>query len=231
MTSSASGFAGDGPLGTSREIAIDPKVHRDIAAIPLQERELILTFDDGPAPPCTETILDILASEQVKATFFLVGCRALRFPALVKRAAREGHTIGTHTQWHQCIPTLAIDAQQREIDEGIKSVTEALGREGAVAPFFRFPYLQSSVETAAYLTAREFVIWSMDIDTEDWMNTSAERLLTQALDRVERKQKGVILMHDIEPKATLALPKLLRELKRRNFRIVHAVPISSSRPN
>jgi peptidoglycan/xylan/chitin deacetylase (PgdA/CDA1 family) len=182
---------------------------------------VVLSFDDGPAPPCTETVLDALAAEGVKATFFLVGCRSLRFPELIRRTRDEGHTIGTHTQTHQCIPTLPLAAQQREIDQGIASAAAALGAEAMVAPFFRFPYLQGTPEMEAYLASRGVMSWGIDVDTEDWMNRSAEQVTALALDRLAQAGKGVMLLHDIEPKTALALPELLRELRCRNYRIVH----------
>jgi peptidoglycan-N-acetylglucosamine deacetylase len=224
MISTESAFADHTPLGTSRKIVIDPKDRREALEFPLQERELILTFDDGPAPPCTELILDSLAREQVKATFFVVGCRAARFADVLQRAAREGHTIGTHTQYHQCIPLLAVDAQQKEIADGIDSAIRALGADNALSPFFRFPYLQASADMKVYLASRGIADWSVDIDTEDWMNTSADAFVALALKRIEQRRKGIVLMHDIEPKTALGLPILLRELKRHNFSIVHTVP-------
>jgi peptidoglycan-N-acetylglucosamine deacetylase len=228
MKGTSSTFDNQVPLGISRTLVIDAKDWREVRAFPLDERELILTFDDGPAPPCTEMILDTLAHEQVKATFFIVGCRALRFADVLKRAASEGHTIGTHTQYHQCIPKLLVGAQESEIADGIESAVQALGHKDLLSPFFRFPYLQASAEMKTYLAAHGIADWSIDIDTDDWMNTTVDGFVTLALERIKQKQKGVVLMHDTEPKTALGLPKLLRELKRLNFRIVHAISAHSS---
>jgi peptidoglycan/xylan/chitin deacetylase (PgdA/CDA1 family) len=220
--------ANSGHLGTARCITVDPAKHVDISSFYLQEREVVLTFDDGPAPPATEIVLDALAAEQVMATFFMVGCRAVRFPEAVRRAANAGHTIGTHSQFHQSIPSLATEAQRREIDQGIESVTAALGTQATVAPFFRFPYLQGTPDMAAYLMSRGIMTWSADINSDDWMNFSADEVVTLALERLAAAGKGVMLLHDIEPKTALALPKLLTELKRLQYRIVHAVPTNQS---
>ena len=90
-------------LGTSRTIVVDPREHIRIGTmdyaetLPLRDREVVLTFDDGPIPPYTGKVLDILAAECVKATYFIVGTMAREYPALVRRAYAEGHTIGTHS--------------------------------------------------------------------------------------------------------------------------------------
>ena len=228
MVRNASSTANSVHLSTARCITVDPAKHVDIGSLHLQDREVVLTFDDGPAPPSTEIVLDALGAEQVMATFFMVGCRSVRFPEVVRRAANAGHTIGTHSQFHQAIPSLAVEAQRREIDQGIESATAALGTQATVAPFFRFPYLQGTPEMHAYLMSRGIMVWGADINLDDWMNFSADQVVTLALERLAVAGKGVMLLHDIEPKTALALPKLLRELKRLQYRIVHAVPTNKS---
>src|SRR6516162_5176530 len=89
-------------IGTTRTLVVDPPEHPLIGAfnyresLPLEDHEVVLTFDDGPLPPYTGRVLDILASECVKVTFFMVGQMARAYPDLVKRVYAEGHTIGTH---------------------------------------------------------------------------------------------------------------------------------------
>ncbi|MBV9556621.1 MAG: polysaccharide deacetylase family protein, partial [Pseudolabrys sp.] len=135
-------------LGTSRTLTITaaeyPKVgsvhYPSAVQLPLNDHEIVLTFDDGPLSPYTEQVLDTLAKECVKATFFLVGRQASAAPALVKRIYNEGHTIGTHSQNHPLtFDQMPFESAQREIADGISSVTEALGDARAVAPFFRTP--------------------------------------------------------------------------------------------
>ena len=93
-------------LGTSRTIVVDPRDHIRIGTmdyaetLPLADREVVLTFDDGPIPPYTTRVLDILAAECVHATYFIVGEMAKEYPALVRRAYDAGHTIGTHSMNH-----------------------------------------------------------------------------------------------------------------------------------
>src|SRR5215813_4307561 len=93
-------------LGTSRTIVVDPAEHPRLGSmqyresLPLEDHEVVLTFDDGPLPPRSTRVLEILASECVKATYFLVGRMARSFPDMVRRIKAEGHTIGTHSESH-----------------------------------------------------------------------------------------------------------------------------------
>jgi len=87
-------------LGTGRTIVVDPTEHGRIGTmqypetLPLRDHEVVLTFDDGPLPPNTTKVLDTLASQCVKATFFIVGRMAHAYPSVLRRAQREGHSIG-----------------------------------------------------------------------------------------------------------------------------------------
>ena len=93
-------------IGTSRTIYVDPAEHPRVGTmqyhetLPLNDHEIVLSFDDGPLPPKSTRVLDILAAECVRVTFFSVGRMAEQFPAVLRRAHAEGHSIGTHTQNH-----------------------------------------------------------------------------------------------------------------------------------
>src|SRR6516225_12145954 len=95
-----------GALGVSRTILLDPAEHPLLGtlqypeSLPLNDHEVVLTFDDGPLPPYTSRVLDTLASECVKATFFMVGRMVQGYPAIVRRIYNEGHTIANHSQTH-----------------------------------------------------------------------------------------------------------------------------------
>jgi peptidoglycan/xylan/chitin deacetylase (PgdA/CDA1 family) len=96
--------------------------------LPLSDKEVMLTFDDGPAHPYTDKILDVLASECVRSTFFIVGRMAKAHPELIRRTYDEGHTIGTHTMTHpRRFRSLTVERARQEIDDGIETVTAALG--------------------------------------------------------------------------------------------------------
>jgi peptidoglycan/xylan/chitin deacetylase (PgdA/CDA1 family) len=94
--------------------------------LPLRDHEIVLSFDDGPSPATTAKVLEALAAECVRANFFIVGERAEERPDLVRRAYREGHTIGRHSQTHADLTRLSFAGAMREIDDGIRSVQARL---------------------------------------------------------------------------------------------------------
>jgi peptidoglycan/xylan/chitin deacetylase (PgdA/CDA1 family) len=224
-------------LGTSRVIVVDPVEHPRVGTLqyqetlPLNDHEVVLTFDDGPLAPYTTRILDTLASNCVKATFFIIGRMANSSPDLVRRAYREGHTIGTHTENHPLnIASLRIEHTEREIQDGITSVTRALGGSAVPAPFFRFPGLERTEAIEKYLASQGVMTWSADVVADDWKQISPDQVIERTLEGLERKGKGILLLHDIHERTVEALPKLLTKLKLAGFHIVHVVPVSPDRP-
>jgi peptidoglycan/xylan/chitin deacetylase (PgdA/CDA1 family) len=222
-------------LGTSRVLALDPAEFPRIGrmqypdSLPLNDKEVVLTFDDGPLPPSSNQILDILAAQCVKATYFLVGEMARAFPATVRRIYEEGHTIGTHSEDH---PTrfgqLPVEKMRHEIDWGISDVSAALGDPKYLAPFFRIPGLARSDMVESELAARGLIVFSSDTVADDWHHRiGAKQIIAAATRRLEANGKGILLLHDIHPKTVAALPGLLKELKDKGFRIVQVVPAAS----
>ena len=215
--------------GLARIFELDPSAYPKVGThpyyrpLPLENGELILTFDDGPTHPCTGSILEALAHEDIRATFFCVGYHARNVPDLIKRIHDEGHTIGTHTEMHQCIPTLPTGEREKAIDEGIASTTFALQGK-APAPFFRFPFLERDGQIEARLAARRISIWGTDVFSDDWDGVSVEQLVSRTVRLLEQTTSGIIILHDIQPVTAVALPTLLRELRNRNYRFVHVVP-------
>jgi peptidoglycan/xylan/chitin deacetylase (PgdA/CDA1 family) len=221
-------------LGTSRVLAIDPADFKRIGrmqypdSLPLQDKEVVITFDDGPLPPYSTQILDILKSECVKVTYFLVGEMARAYPALVRREYEEGHTIGTHSEDHPLhFGELSLDRMRAEIDRGISDVGAALGDTKYLAPFFRLPGLDRSNLVEEQLAARNLIVFSSDTVADDWRHVSPEQIKTLALKRLEERGKGILLLHDIHAKTAAALPGLLKALKDNGFRIVQVVPSAS----
>ncbi len=224
-------------LGTSRTIVVDPGEHPLLGgaqyreSLPLNDKEVVITFDDGPLPPYSTRILDILAHECVKATYFMVGKMARAFPKVVRRTYEEGHTLANHSQSHPYFFHRASVADAaREINEGFESIRAALGNPNGVAPFFRFPGLLRQDAVEDYLKSQKMMAWSVDFMADDWTRISSKEIVRRALTRLEAKGKGILLLHDIQPATALGLPELLRELKIRGYRIVHVVPATPERP-
>ena len=224
-------------MGTSRTIVVDPSEHSLLGghqyreSLPLNDKEVVITFDDGPLPPYSTRILDLLAQECVKATFFMVGRMARAYPKVVRRVYDEGHTLANHSQSHPfSFHRMSVEDAAREIEGGFESIAAAVGDPAKVAPFFRFPGLlrQDSVEN--YLRSKRVMAWSVDFMADDWTRINSREIVKRALDRLEAKGKGILLLHDIQPATALGLPDLLRELKARGYRVVHVVPTSAGRP-
>jgi len=219
-------------LGTSRVLTVSPKDFSRIGSVqykqtlPLADHEVVLTFDDGPIPPYSNIILDTLDSQCVKATYFMVGEMARAYPAIARRIYNSGHTIGTHTQHHPFgFERLSIQRVEREVDGGIASVDAALGNPKAVAPFFRIPGLGRTKAIESFLASQGLVTWSVDIDTDDWWRgTTPKAIVQRAMRQLHAKGRGIILMHDIHPATTMALPMLLKQLKSEGYRVVQVVP-------
>ena len=218
-------------LGTSRVLTINPSEFNKIGrmqykqTLPLNDHEVVITFDDGPLPPYSNIILDTLASQCVKATYFLIGRMAHQYPSIVRRIYNAGHTIGTHTQNHPlALQRLPLQRVESEVEGGIASVDAALGDPKALSPFFRIPGLARTNAIDKYLASERLVTWSADVVADDWFrHIAAKTIVQRAMQRLEAKGRGILLLHDIHPATATALPILLRELKTRGFKVVQVV--------
>jgi len=157
---------------------------------PAESRSVVLTFDDGPAPPFTEQILDILAEHGISATFFLCGKNVERHPEIARRIVREGHTIGNHTYSHPFLMARSRRFMAGEIDRA----QEAIERITGVRPtLFRPPYGARWFGLMPVLRERglKMVMWS--VMGFDW------KYRTEAVIRAATRRLhpgAVILLHD-----------------------------------
>jgi peptidoglycan/xylan/chitin deacetylase (PgdA/CDA1 family) len=219
---------GPNALGVSRVVDIDatggPRFgnvqYRDHNL--LQDGEVVLTFDDGPHPAYTMPILDALDEHCTKATFFMVGRQALAFPKYAREVGRRGHTIGTHTWSHRNLGRSSPEQIRSEIELGVSAVQFALG--GPTAPFFRFPYLSGPARAQQLLHERDTADVSIDVDSHDYRTRSPARMISNVLNGLASKKKGIILFHDIQPSTAQGIRQLLAELKARGYRVVHMRP-------
>jgi peptidoglycan/xylan/chitin deacetylase (PgdA/CDA1 family) len=218
-------------LGTSRVLTIAPNEFKKIGSmyykqtLPLKDHEVVITFDDGPLPPYSNIILETLASQCVKATYFLIGRMARQYPSMVRRIYNAGHTIGTHSENHPlAFRRLPIQRVKSEVEGGIVSVDAALGDPKALSPFFRIPGLGKTSAIDDYLSSKQLVNWSADVVADDWFRRiTAKTIVQRAIQRLEVKGRGILLLHDIHPATAMALPMLLKELKARGFHVVQVV--------
>jgi len=223
-------------LGTERVIEVDvastPRVGRKQfpATLPLNAKELVLTFDDGPWPGTTPRILDALKHECVRATFFLLGRNAAAHPKLARRTLAEGHTIGHHSYSHPLLGHMSIAKAEADIERGVAADEFALygeRRTKPTTPFFRFPGFVSNRALLDLMSERGLVVFGADIWASDWLTMTPEQELRLILSRIEQTGRGIVLFHDTKAQTAQMLPAFLRELKRRGYSIVHVIPAHS----
>ncbi|MCP3400655.1 polysaccharide deacetylase family protein [Bradyrhizobium sp. CCGB20] len=224
-------------LGTSRTLVVDPREHPRIGTmqyretLPLKDHEVVLTFDDGPLPKYSNQILQMLADECIKATFFIIGGQAKANPEGVRKLVAAGHTVGTHSMNHPLtFDRMPIEKAEAEINGGIAWTSAAMTDPSKLAPFFRIPGLMRAEGVENLLISRGIQVWSADFPADDWRHVSSDRVYQLAMQRLEAKGKGILLLHDIQARTVAALPKIIRDLKARGYRIVHVVPATADRP-
>ncbi len=228
---------GSHALGVTRTITVDTsagglygRVSKfQKSSLFLRKKEVVLTFDDGPLPRITRSILATLDRFCVKATFFPVGRRALTYPKTLKDILRRGHTVGSHTWSH---PLNIAKRNQKvaiaQIERGFSTVAAAAGQP--IAPFFRFPGLSDSKPLLDYLAWRKVATFTVDIISNDSFTTSPTVLTRRTLKRLDARGGGIILFHDIKSVTAKALPQILAGLKTRGYRVVHLRANSTFQP-
>jgi len=187
----------------------------------LKEKEVVLTFDDGPWEKNTQMVLKALADECTTGIFFEIGKHATYYPEIAKQVYNAGHTIGTHTWSHATLvdKKLSEDQRKEEIEKGISAVKWALGG-ASPAPFFRFPALQHPPEMVTYLGQRNIAIFSCDVDSFDFKYHDPKKVMNLIFKGLEKKGKGIILMHDFHKETAALLPEILKKLKADGYKVV-----------
>jgi len=187
----------------------------------LRDHEVVLTFDDGPWPENTPSVLKTLAEECTTGIFFSIGKHATYYPEILKQVYAAGHTVGTHTWSHATLTNKKLNEAQRkeEIEKGISAVKWALGGTSPAA-FFRFPALQHPPEMVTYLGTRNVAMFSCDLDSFDFKARNAKQVVDVTMKKVNKLGKGIILMHDFHKHTAEALPELLHQLKAGGYKVV-----------
>src|ERR1700710_232087 len=237
MAAQATDCARKDALGTSRVFVVDPATSPRVGlksfpkTLPLEDHEVVLTFDDGPWPATTSKVLKALSDECVHATFFLIGKSASEHPELVRAMAAQGHTIGHHTWSHRNLRHTKPEIAGGEIDKGIAADEMALhgvATTTPATPFFRFPYFEMTPQTLDLLQSPGFVVIAADLGASDWNPMTPKQQLKLLIERLNIARKGIILLHDPKAQTAAMLPAFLRYLRDNHYRVVHLVPARAS---
>ncbi|MFB6463854.1 polysaccharide deacetylase family protein [Bradyrhizobium tunisiense] len=227
-------------LGTARVLSVDARSTPRVGlksfpqTLALADREVVLTFDDGPYPPTTSKVLAALAQECVRATFFLIGQHASEHPDMVKRIAREGHTVGHHSFSHPFMGRIPFEKATADIERGIAADEMALHGTSTTTPstpFFRFPYFESTPALLDLLETRGVVVFGADLWASDWEEITPEQQLKLVTERLAASGKGIILFHDNKARTAAMMPAFLRYLRENGYRVVHIVPAGPVQKN
>jgi peptidoglycan/xylan/chitin deacetylase (PgdA/CDA1 family) len=190
---------------------------------PRDEKMVALTFDDGPNPPYTDQVLNILKEYGVRATFFVIGKKVEENPEVAERIVREGHIIGNHTYSH---PNLVVHKVSRitwEIERAEEAIYKATGEHPYL---FRPPvgFKRPAVLRAA--KSKGYIVISWSQRCYDWKKRQTSEKIAQK-HNVKMENGAIILLHDGGPGGTAnrsatvqALPKIIEEGQRQGYRFV-----------
>jgi cellulose synthase/poly-beta-1,6-N-acetylglucosamine synthase-like glycosyltransferase/peptidoglycan/xylan/chitin deacetylase (PgdA/CDA1 family) len=186
------------------------------------ERELVLTFDDGPDPKWTPKVLDVLKKHDAHAVFFITGTMASRYPDLVQRMVDEGHEIGLHTFNH---PDLSLQSQRRIDWELSQNQLALAGAAGIRTSLFRPPYSSfsrhldnNSWPVTEYIGSKGYLTVLNDTDSQDWRKPGVEEIIRRATPK--NGEGAIVLMHDSggdRSQTVAALDRFMSDLKGKGY--------------
>ena len=152
-------------------------------------------------------------------------------PQITKQVIAAGHTVGGHTWSHKDLARKPyandLELAKQEIEMGFSSVHASAGVP--IAPFFRFPALQHPPQLMSYLAERNIAVFSTDIDSFDFKLHKPDLVIKSVMSKLEKRGKGIILMHDFQRATGEAMPELISQLKAGGYKVVHLVRTRCSR--
>ncbi|MDE1570103.1 polysaccharide deacetylase family protein [Aquabacter sp. P-9] len=175
-----------------------------------------LTFDDGPNPETTPKLLKMLADRHVKATFFMLGNRAVQAPEVVKAVAAAGHEIGNHSWSHPQLTKLPVAAADKQVEDTSALLEQITGTKPVL---MRPPYGSMSPSLQAHLYEKfgiTQIFWS--VDPLDWKIRDPQSVYDQIMKQV--RPGAIILAHDIHPTTVAAMPRVIDALIAKGYKIV-----------
>jgi len=184
-------------------------------------KQIALTFDDGPDPRFTPQILDVLHRKGVKATFFVVGARAKKFPGLLRRMSHEGHLIGNHSYSHPNFRNRSIKQFQSEILRTEKIIQNVVGyRPQLIRP----PYGEIKEEQVQWAKKNGYTLVNWNVDSQDWKGIDEKKVFSNVMSTAG--PGSIILQHSgggvgSDLTGTIqALPKIIDALQAQGYQFV-----------
>lgn len=182
------------------------------------DKVVALTFDDGPFPPFTNQIRDILKQQQIKATFFVVGRQIALYPQLIKELTQDGFLIGNHSYSHSALGGASDEVLQWELNATRDLIVTAGGKE---PHWFRPPFGSTSDRLGQLAAAKGYRVVSWNVDSMDWANKDANFIANQVI--VNVKPGAIVLLHDgggDRTNTVAALPQIIQKLKEQGYKFV-----------
>ncbi|MGY3750800.1 polysaccharide deacetylase family protein [Vagococcus acidifermentans] len=177
---------------------------------PAEQQVVALTFDDGPNDSSTVKILDILKKYKVKATFFVLGSMAEKYPAVLKRINDDGHEIGNHSYAHSNLSVMT----DKEIQKDITQTNELIAKHSGQQPgLLRPPYGAFNQKVVQAVPGMRLALW--DIDTLDWQVRNGKKIVEKVEQHV--KNGDIILMHDIHKTTANGVEPLIKMLIKKGY--------------
>lgn len=187
-----------------------------VRKVPTSQKVVALTFDDGPLSITTPEILGVLKEKNVKATFFVVGERAKRFPELVQQEVTDGHEVGNHTYDH---PKLT-DLNGNQVGNELAKTEEEVAKVAPKLTLFRPPGGKYNNTILKIARERGYIIVLWSIDTYDWRSPPVGEIVNSVVKDV--KPGSIILCHDGKyPSPTPeAIEFIIDDLRARGYEFV-----------
>ena len=180
--------------------------------------EIALTFDDGPNPPYTSQILNILRRFHINATFFDIGRQVVVFPNLVQMESINGNFVENHTWAHPNLPDLSVPSVQWQIS----TTSSAIERITGIRPtLLRPPYGAFNLTTLAVINTFGLTTITWNIDPQDWSRPGTTTIVNRVLTNVSNG--AIILMHDgggDRSETVAALPTIIETLLNKGYKFV-----------
>ena len=172
-----------------------PKDNREnvsvISSGTVHDKWIALTFDDGPYPPYTDRLLDVLKAKRVHATFFLVAEQAQQYPELVQRMTAEGHTVGLHAFRHRDFLKLTEEEKRKDLEQGKNLLRDITGKNPV---YWRPPHGFRDFSVMETAVAQSLTVVNWSVIPRDWTGIDSQEIYRRVMDKAE--DGSIVLLHD-----------------------------------